>query len=100
MQNHRRLLHGGLLFPQQNFFRNVLDTSGLWAFQFDPNEVGELEHWFDALPSPRLIPVPGSWNDLFDDLKNESGLAWYTHELIAPRAWQGQQVFLRVGSAN
>jgi beta-glucuronidase len=91
---------GGLLYPQQNPLRNVLDISGLWQFQLDPKEEGEAQAWFNSLPSPRMIPVPCSWNDLFDDARDYLGLAWYRHEGYAPASWRGQRVFLRVGSAN
>ncbi len=30
-------VHGGLLYPQQNQHRNMLDLSGLWQFQLDPH---------------------------------------------------------------
>src|SRR5690349_13118682 len=59
--------HGGLLYPQQNQVRNLLGLSGLWQFQLDPREEGQAQGWFSALPAPRRIPVPCSWNDLFDD---------------------------------
>src|SRR5688572_13661505 len=42
---------GGLLYPQQNQLRNLLDTSGLWQFQLDPKEEGEAKGWFKALPA-------------------------------------------------
>ena len=44
----------------------VLDISGLWRFQLDPQEQGEAQGWARALPVPRMIAVPCSWNDLFD----------------------------------
>ncbi|HWL51190.1 MAG TPA: beta-glucuronidase [Chthoniobacteraceae bacterium] len=91
---------GGLLHPQQNRYRNVLDLSGLWQFQPDPKEEGEANGWFNQLPAPRPIPVPCSWNDLFDDAKNYLDLAWYRREFSAPSGWRGQRVFVRVGSAN
>jgi len=91
---------GGLLYPQQNQVRNVHDLSGLWRFQLDPEEEGEANGWFDALPDPRQIPVPCSWNDLFDDARNYLGLAWYQAETWIPSGWRGQRLFLRVGSAN
>ena len=71
---------GGLLYPQQNQVRNLLDLSGLWQFQMDPKEEGEAQGWFKALPAPRQIPVPCSWNDLFDDARDHLGLAWNLHE--------------------
>jgi beta-glucuronidase len=90
----------GLLYPQRNQIRDLVDTSGLWQFQMDPNEEGESGRWFDALPAPRTIAVPCSWNELFDDARNYLGLAWYRTETWVPPAWRGQRVFLRVGSAN
>ena len=91
---------GGLLYPQQNAIRNVLDLSGVWEFQLDPREEGVSNGWFKALPAPRPIAVPCSWNELYDDARDYLGLAWYRHEVYAPSTWRGQRVFLRVGSAN
>jgi beta-glucuronidase len=90
----------GLLYPQQNEHRNLLDLSGLWQFQLDPRNEGEGARWFDALPAARTIAVPCSWNDLFDDARDYLGLAWYRLETWIPPSWRGQRVFLRVGSAN
>ena len=91
---------GGLLYPQQNLSRNLRDLSGLWQFQLDPKEEGEAGGWFHALPAPRTIAVPCSWNELFDDARNYLGLAWYLSRQWVPAGWRGQRVFLRVGSAN
>ena len=71
---------GGLLYPQQNRHRSVFDLSGLWRFQPDPKEEGESKGWFKALPAPRAIPVPCSWNDLFDDARDHLDLAWHLTE--------------------
>ena len=81
---------GGLLYPQRSGTRNLLDLSGLWQFQLDPREEGEAAGWFRALPAPRLIAVPCSWNDLFDDAKNYLGLAWYLYEVWVPSGWRGE----------
>ena len=90
----------GLLCPQQNQVRNLTDLSGLWQFQTDPKDEGEQNGWFNALPAPRQIAVPCSWNDLFDDARNYLGTAWYRHETWIPPAWRGQRIFIRIGSAN
>jgi beta-glucuronidase len=89
-----------LLYPQQNQVRTLLDLSGLWQFQLDPREEGEAQDWFRALPAPRQIAVPCSWNDLFDDARDYLGLAWYWHAVYVPSTWRGQRVFLHIGSAN
>jgi len=91
---------GGLLFPEQNQIRNMLDLSGIWEFQLDPGKEGESQEWFRDLPAARPIAVPCSWNDLFDDARDYLGLAWYRHEFFAPSAWRDERVFVRVGSAN
>jgi len=89
-----------MLYPQQNDIRNRLDLSGFWQFQADPAEAGEQGGWFEGLPAPRPIAVPASWNEQYSDLRDFLGLGWYAQEFYAPACWQGQRIFLRVGSAN
>jgi beta-galactosidase/beta-glucuronidase len=91
---------GGLLLPQRNQVRDLVDLSGLWQFQLDPKEEGEASRWFDRLPAPRPIAVPCSWNELFDDARDYLALAWYAHRTWVPPRWRSGRVFLRVGSAN
>ena len=90
----------GALRPQQNSHRNLMDLSGFWQFQLDPKGEGEQANWKDGLPSPRVIPVPASWNDLFDDAADYLGDAWYAHEAWVPNTWKGDRILLRVYSAN
>lgn len=90
-----------MLYPQQNDLRNRLTLSGFWDFQLDPDEVGEAHGWHSGLTQPRTIAVPGSWNEQFEDAYQYLGMAWYVRDdVYVPGAWQGQQVFIRVGSAN
>src|SRR5947208_12014970 len=89
-----------MLYPQQNDYRNKLDLSGIWDFQIDPEHRGETEGWFNGLAGARPIAVPGSWNEQYEDLYNYLGLAWYVRRTYVPSSWQGQRVFIRVGSAN
>jgi beta-glucuronidase len=89
-----------VLYPQQNNQRNVFDLSGFWDFKRDPDCIGETEGWFDGLIAPRTIAVPGSWNEQFQDTRDYLGTAWYVREVYIPHGWEGQRVFIRVGSAN
>ncbi len=89
-----------MLYPVQNAVRNRLDLSGIWDFQTDPNEIGERSGWARGLENPRPMAVPGSWNEQYEDLFNYLGLSWYVRRTYVPGGWQGQRVFLRVGSAN
>ncbi|HVY34020.1 MAG TPA: glycoside hydrolase family 2 TIM barrel-domain containing protein [Caulobacteraceae bacterium] len=87
------------LEPQQNLTRNLLELAGLWEFQLDPDGIGDGKDWATKLPAPRLIGVPGSWNDQFEDTRDYTGVAWYQTRTTLPRSWRGQRVVLRVGSA-
>jgi len=89
-----------VLYPQQNDKRNLLDISGIWDFQIDPQEVGEAQGWFNGLADARPMAVPSSWNDLYDDLRDYLGMAWYVTRSYVPTGWQGERVMLRIGSAN
>ncbi len=92
-----------MLFPQQNDRRNKLDLSGIWDFRIDPAHVGDQAEWFTGLAADeaaRPIAVPGSWNEQYADIFNYLDLAWYVRRTYVPRSWQGQKVFVRVGSAN
>ena len=89
-----------MLYPIQNAVRNKLDLSGIWDFRTDPEVTGEQQGWYNGLSESRPIAVPGSWNDQYEDLYNYLGLAWYVTRTYVPSSWQGQRVFIRVGSAN
>ena len=89
-----------MIYPQQNDKRNLLDLSGIWDFQVDPDEVGESEGWFRGLETSRPMAVPSSWNDIYDDIRDYMGVAWYVTESYVPNSWQGEEVKIRIGSAN
>ena len=89
-----------LLYPHESATRATRDLSGLWRFQLDPTDRGETDRWFaKGLPAPRQIPVPCSWNDLFDDARDYFGTAWYETEFQLDSGWAGRRVTLRFGSA-
>ena len=87
------------LYPHESVTRATRDLSGLWKFQLDPKDAGETARWFDGLPAARWIPVPCSWNDLFDDAADYFDAAWYETEFQLDPAWAGRRVWLRFGSA-
>lgn len=89
-----------MLYPQQNPSRTLFDLSGIWDFQPDPEEAGEAQGFTNALPNPRPLAVPGSWNEQYADLYDTLGAGWYLRRVTIPAAWKGQRFFLRIGSAN
>lgn len=88
-----------MLYPIQTNVRNKLDISGIWDFKVDPNGLGEADGWANGLTDARPMAVPGSWNEQVDELFGYLDLAWYVKKIYVPSVWQGQRVFIRVGSA-
>lgn len=87
------------LYPHESATRMVRDLSGLWDFRLDPRDEGEARHWPDGLADTRRIPVPCSWNDLFDDAADYFGAAWYQTEFRADPRRARSRLLLRFGSA-
>ena len=88
-----------LLYPHPSATRSARELGGLWRFRLDPGDAGERGRWFDApIDTARRIPVPCSWNDLFDDAQEHFGPAWYETELWIDEP-ADRRLVLRFGSA-
>ncbi len=87
-----------LLYPHESATRATRDLSGLWRFKLDREDRGEAERWYEGLRETRSIPVPCSWNDLFDDARNYFGQAWYQLDFEVEDAWRDRKILLRFGS--
>ena len=96
------MMTGGyaMLYPQINPFRQVIDLSGFWDFRFDPDGQGERLGWDAGFDSGRPIAVPASWNDQFEDERDNLGPAWYQTDFDLPKRWSDQRIFLRFNSVN
>ena len=51
-----------MLRPQTNLCRTFIEADGIWNFRRDADKRGMRKRWFEALPSPEMMAVPGSWN--------------------------------------
>jgi len=85
-----------MLYPQSNTFRQVNDLSGFWQFCFDAAETG-LENGFD---NGRFIAVPASWNEIFEDDRDNLGPGWYQTRFQLPWGYAGKRIQIRFGSVN
>ncbi|TRW17319.1 beta-glucuronidase [Glacieibacterium frigidum] len=95
-----RRASGGLLYPHESVTRTTREIGGVWRFRTDPSDIGEREGWENGLAQFRLIPVPASWNEIFDDVRNYTGTAWYETYLNVARSLKGQRIVLRFGSVQ
>lgn len=89
-----------MLTPQTNPFRQVRDLSGFWDFQLDPRNQGLRKGWSKGFTGGRVIGVPASWNDQFEDTRDYLGAAWYQTRFAPPAEREGRRVFLRFNSVN
>ena len=65
-----------MLYPQNNQYRQFTDLSGIWDFRFDPDNRGLELDCQNGFKNPRPIAVPASWNDQFEDERDNLGPAW------------------------
>ncbi len=87
-----------MIYPQSNLYRRVQSLSGSWDFKEDPPDQGLKRGWFRGLAQGRTIRVPASWNEVFPDLFNYLGPAWY--QKYFPWRQRNKKTFLRFDSIN
>ena len=88
------------LYPHESAARSTRDLSGFWGFRLDPRDEGEASGWPQGFSGARIIPVPASWNEIFDDAAEYFGTAWYQKEFLLDPGWRGRRVYLRFGAAS
>ena len=89
-----------MLYPQSNFYRQVVVLPDFWDFRFDPQDAGLGSGWQRGFAEGRPIAVPASWNDQFEDGRDFLGPAWYQTTFELPWGWNGKRIMLRFGSVN
>jgi hypothetical protein len=69
--------------------RERISLDGTWEFRKSETD-----------PSPKLVPVPGPWQAV-DELKDFSGLAWYSRGFTLPGPWiDGNKIILGFGAVD
>ncbi len=83
--------------------REHLDLCGLWRFQPDPANEGELTDY--PLPAYddkrwREVMLPDCFDTLRPDLDCYEGAGWYRRTVHVPTAWRGRRVVVRFEGVN
>lgn len=89
-----------MIYPQNNSFRQFQDLSGFWDFRLDPKDSGLSKGWSKGFPQDRLIAVPSSWNDQYQDTRDYLGPAWYQTRFDLPWGFKDKHLSIRFGSVN
>jgi beta-glucuronidase len=91
-----------MLYPIMTTSRELIDLNGIWKFKLDPG-TGFAEEWF-ARPLQEAIPmpVPASYNDLYEGeaFRDHIGWVWYEREIVVPQHFFEQRIVLRFGSVT
>jgi len=82
--------------------RELVDLNGIWNFKLD-HGVGFAEEWFGrSLQETVPMPVPASYNDLYEgtEFRDHIGWVWYEREIVVPDHFFTQRIVLRFGSTT
>jgi len=114
----------GVLFTLRAMAADSVSLAGTWAFQLDPKDAGETEHWFtrklsDSIALPGTTDQAGKGDGVLDANAAESihpqmldadrsnkwvahlsrrfpyaGIEWYQRDFDLPQAWEGKRVVI------
>ncbi len=73
-----------------------ISLDGVWEFQVDPNDGGDVAQIGDW----RSATVPLPWQAQFDDLRYYDGTAWYRRSFDAGAGLEGRVAILHFGAAS
>ena len=88
--------------PRPDFYRSEwINLNGEWDFQFDKQNSGESENWFDTNNTfSGKILVPFSWGAPLSGVEDEGDIGWYSREIIIPESWKGKRIFMVAGACD
>ena len=91
-----------MLYPIMTTSRELIDLNGIWNFKLD-HGAGSAEEWFRRpLQESVPMPVPASYNDLYEgnEFRDHIGWVWYERVIIVPPQFFEQRIVLRFGSVT
>ena len=91
-----------MLYPIMTTSRELIDLNGIWNFKLDQG-TGFAEEWFQRpLQEVLPMPVPASFNDLYEGaaFRDHIGWVWYEREIVVPDHFFTQRIVLRFGSVT
>lgn len=87
--------------PRPDFMReNWINLNGIWDFNFDKDDWGRTEKWFEAKNFEEQILVPFSWGAPLSGVADLADIAWYSREIRVPSSWAGERTFLVIGACD
>ncbi len=91
-----------MLYPIMTTTRALIDLNSIWNFKLD-HGTGFAEEWFrHPLQAAVPMPVPASYNDLYEgsEFRDHVGWVWYEREIVLPAHLFAQRIVLRFASVT
>ena len=87
--------------PRPDWARPWMNLNGAWQFDFDPEDAGVRDRWFETRTFGRTIQVPFPWQSELSGIHDTryNGVAWYQREIAIP-ADAGPRLFLVFGAID
>src|SRR5690349_16727617 len=90
--------------PRPDFARqDWLTLNGAWQFEFDDNDRGFVERWYEGdRRFSRTIVVPYAFQSKLSGI-GDSGfhdVVWYKRAFDVPNAWSGRRILLNFGAVD
>ncbi len=88
--------------PRPDWARPCEILDGPWKFDFDPENVGLDQRWFENHAFGKTIQVPFPWQSELSGVQDTEyqGAAWYQREVTAPTEAAGKRLFLVFGAVD
>ena len=90
-------------YPRPQFVRpEWMNLNGLWNFQFDDENIGLEQRWFNATDFPGKILVPFSFESNASGIGDRSfhPCVWYQRTFEIPPAWNEKRIRLNFGAVD
>ncbi|MCC6489762.1 MAG: glycoside hydrolase family 2, partial [Candidatus Hydrogenedentes bacterium] len=87
--------------PRPDWARPWVNLNGAWQFDFDPEDAGLRDHWYENHTYGRTIQVPFPWQSELSGIHDTAynGVAWYQRDIAIPSD-AGPRLFLVFGAVD
>ena len=87
--------------PRPDWARPWVSLNGEWRFDFDPDDAGLRERWFEGRALSRTIRVPFPWQSELSCIHDTEyqGAVWYERDVVIP-ADAGPRIYIVFGAVD
>ena len=90
-------------YPRPQLVRaDWLNLNGDWSFEYDDDDAGLRNQWFNRHEYSQTIVVPFAFQARLTGISETAfhDIVWYERQFDVPTAWQGQHVLLHFGAVD